>query len=179
MTYSVWVGEEWLDVDIPAMSGEPIVVPNVAAMVRSEDGAALLLQRRDKPGEPVRGRLEVPGGRWVAGEGPAEAVAREVREETGVELVAEIADTGRLAMGQNRSCGYAHPVAVVNGMEGVYPSLHVIFECVGSGDPVAQPGETAEPRWWPIDEVRSLLRDDPEQFVDQTRAMLTVYLGEL
>ena len=44
----------------------------------------ILLQRRDKPGEVVRGRWEVPGGRWRAGERPDVAVAREVEEETGV-----------------------------------------------------------------------------------------------
>ncbi len=179
MTYSVWVDEEWLEVSIPAMSGEPIVVPNVAAIVLSEDGADLLLQRRDKPGEPVRGKLEIPGGRWGAGEGPAEAVAREVREETGIELTAGIAGTGRIEIGRHRSCGFARPVAVVNGMDGVYPSLHIVLECVGAGEPVPSPGETADPRWWPIDEVRSLLRSDPDQFVDQTRAMLTVYFDEV
>lgn len=177
MTYSVWVDEQWLEVSIPEMSGEALVVPNVAAIVLSEDRRAMLLQRRDKPGEPVRGMLEVPGGRWGAGEAPELAVAREVREETGVELIESVAGTGRIEIAEHRSCGYVRPIAVVNGMEGVYPSLHVVFECIGAGDPVGQPGETADPRWWPIADVRTLLRDDPEQFVDQTRAMLTVYFA--
>lgn len=175
MTYPVWVNESWLEVTIPEMGGEALVVPNVAAVVLNEAGDAILLQRRDKVGEPVRGRLEVPGGRWGAGEPPDEAVAREVNEETGVALVKPIAGTGRVEIARNRSCGYVRPVAVVNGLEGVYPSLHVVFECRGVGDPVAQPGETADPRWWPIADVKALLRKDPEQFVDQTRAILTVY----
>ena len=147
MTYAVWVDQQWLDVSVPEMSGEPLVVPNVAAIVLSVDRDKMLLQRRDKPGEPVRGRLEVPGGRWGAGEAPERAVAREVREETGIELVEPPAGTGRIEIAENRSCGYARPVAVVNGLEGVYPSLHVVFECIGSGEPIAQPGETADPRW--------------------------------
>ncbi len=175
MTYSVWVGESWVDVAIPEMSGELLVVPNVAAIVLSPDRTELLLQRRDKPGEPVRGKLEIPGGRWGAGEPPELAVAREVREEAGIELIEPVADTGRVEIAQHRACGYAIPVAVVNGLEGVYPSLHVVFECIGAGEPVAQPGETADPRWWPIGEVRRLLRGAPDQFVDQTRSMLTVY----
>ena len=80
MTYAVWVDQQWLDVSVPEMSGEPLVVPNVAAIVLSVDRDKMLLQRRDKPGEPVRGRLEVPGGRWGAGEAPERAVAREVRD---------------------------------------------------------------------------------------------------
>ena len=175
MTYSVWVDQEWRDVNIPEMDGEALVVPNVAAIVVTEDRASLLLQRRDKPGEPVRGKLEIPGGRWGAGEAPEQAVAREVWEEAGIRIVVPVADTGRVEIDKHRSCGFVRPVAVVNGLEGVYPSLHVVFECVGAGDPVAQAGETADPRWWPIAEVRALLSEDADQFVDQTRAMLSVY----
>lgn len=175
MTYSVWINQSWVDVPVPEMSGEPLVVPNVAAIVLSKSRNEVLLQRRDKPGEPVRGKLEVPGGRWGAGEPPEVAVAREVREETGIELIESVVGAGRVDIATHRSCGFVHPVAVVVGLEGTYPSLHVVIECVGSGDPVALPGETADPRWWPIDEVRQVLDENPDRFVDQTRAMLTVY----
>ena len=177
MTYSVWVDESWVDIPIPEMGGEGLVVPNVAAIVLSVDRQDLLLQRRDKAGEPVRGRLEIPGGRWNAGEPPEDAVVREVREETSLTLINTVSETGRVEIAKNRSCGYVHPVAVVNGLEGTYPSLHIVFECVGAGEPIPQSGETADPRWWPISEVRDLLHNDPGQFVDQTRAMLTVYFA--
>lgn len=175
MTYAVWANEQWIDVPVPEMGGEALVVPNVAAIVLSRDGASMLLQRRDKIGEPVRGKLEIPGGRWRAGEAPDDAVAREVREETGIELDAPIPGVSRIEISMNRACGAVRPVAVVNGLDGAYPSLHVVFECVGDGEPRPQPGETADPRWWPLDKVRSLLINDADQFVDQTRAMLTVY----
>ncbi|MCP4303878.1 MAG: NUDIX domain-containing protein [bacterium] len=177
MTYSVWVNEQWVDVPVPEMGGEALVVPNVAAIVLSTDRTTMLLQRRDKIGEPVRGKLEIPGGRWGAGEAPEDAVAREVREETGIELVEPPAGVSRIEISENRACAAVHPVAVVNGLDGVYPSLHVVFECTGEGRPRAQPGETADPQWWPLDDVRKLLAHDPDQFVDQTRAMLTVYFG--
>lgn len=177
MTYPVWVNESWVEVSVPEMAGEPLVVPNVAAIVLSAAGDAILLQRRDKAGEPVRGKLEIPGGRWGAGEPPEVAVAREVREETGIELIAPVADVGRIDIATNRACGYVRPVAVVVGLEGTYPSLHVVIECVGAGEPVGRPGETADPRWWPIHDVRRLLAETPDVFVDQTRAMLEVYLS--
>lgn len=179
MTYAVWVEGEWMDVPVPEMGGEALVVPNVAAVVLSVNRDEMLLQRRDKVGEPVRGKLEIPGGRWGAGEAPEMAVSREVKEETGIELVEPVAGVSRLDLGENRACGAVHPVAVVNGLDGVYPSLHVLFECVGAGDPRPQPGETADPKWWPTDSVRALLADDPDQFVDQTRAMLTVYFNSV
>lgn len=175
MTYPVWVGERWIDVPVPEMDGEPLVVPNVAAIVHNEAGDAILLQRRDKPGEPVRGKLEIPGGRWRAGEAPDAAVAREVGEETGLSLVEPFPPVDRVVAGDNRSCAVARPVAVINGLEGSYPSLHVLFECVGAGEPRAQDGETADPRWWPVSDVVELLKRAPDEFVDQTRAMLVAY----
>ncbi len=175
MTYPVWVDGGWLDVKVPEMGGEPLVVPNVAAIVLNEDRTAMILQRRDKPGEPVRGKLEIPGGRWVAGESPDDAVAREVAEETGLTLLALPAGIRRVDLGEKRACAVAHPVAVINGLEGTYPSLHVLFECVGRGEPRPQSGETADPQWWPLAEVEKLLAQSPASFVDQTRAMLSAY----
>lgn len=174
MTYSVRIGDEWVAVPVPAMGGEPLVVPNVAAVVRHTDGK-ILLQRRDKPGEPVRGKLEVPGGRWRAGEPPDLAVIREVAEETGVTVTFPDADVARIELGEYRSCAVAQPVAVVNGLDGTYPSLHVLFACQGHGEPRPQQGETADPRWWPEAEVRAMLADHPDEFVDQSRAMLLAY----
>lgn len=48
------------------------------------DKGALLLVRRDR--EPARGQWSLPGGRVEAGESLREAVAREVREETGIDV---------------------------------------------------------------------------------------------
>ena len=177
MTYRVWVDDGWIDVSVPEMGGEALVVPNVAAIVLNESRDALLLQRRDKPGEPVRGRLELPGGRWGAGEPPDVAVIREVAEETGVEVLALTEPVQHLESGVNRTCAMARPVAVVNGLDGSYPSLHVVFECTGRGEPRPQPGETADPRWWPIGQVKDMLAANPDELIDQSRAMLTAYFA--
>lgn len=176
--YRVWSGAEWLEVAVPDMSGEAIVVPNVAALVFEGAGReSILLQRRDKPGEVVRGRLELPGGRWRAGEAPDAAVSREVLEETGIELLAVSAGTERMEAAEHVAFAMARPAAVVNGLDGAYPSLHVLFECRGVGIPRPQPEETVDPRWWALDDVQSHLVNAPEDFVWQTRAMLRAFFG--
>ena len=53
------------------------------AVVRDERGRLLLIKRAH---EPAAGRWTVPGGRVEPGETAAEAAAREVREETGLEV---------------------------------------------------------------------------------------------
>jgi 8-oxo-dGTP diphosphatase len=57
------------------------IVPCVGAVVQ-DDAGRLLLVRRGR--EPSRGLWSLPGGRVEPGETPAEAVVREVREETGL-----------------------------------------------------------------------------------------------
>ncbi len=56
----------------------------VAAVVRRDDGSVLVARRR--PGSHLAGLWEFPGGTVEDGERPEEALARELREELGVEL---------------------------------------------------------------------------------------------
>jgi 8-oxo-dGTP diphosphatase len=60
-------------------------VPCAGAVVRDPAGRLLLVRRGREPG---RGRWSLPGGRVEPGETAAAAVVREVREETGLEVVA-------------------------------------------------------------------------------------------
>jgi 8-oxo-dGTP diphosphatase len=59
-------------------------VPCAGAVVRDSAGRLLLVLRGREPG---RGRWSLPGGRVEAGETVAEAAVREVREETGLDVV--------------------------------------------------------------------------------------------
>lgn len=173
MTYEVWTGEGYATLPAATSSGEVVVTPNVNGIVRDVTRPDhILLQRRDKPGEVVRGRLEVPGGRWRAGERPEEALLREIAEETGVDIVAVDGIEEAWMPVAQIGVAVARPVAVVSGFRGAYPSLHVVFACRGEGAPRPLPGETAEPRWWPEPEIRRLLATDPEAFVWHSRAIL-------
>lgn len=56
------------------------LVVAVAALVRNSDGQVLLIRRGDN------GLWAIPGGAQELGETPSQAVVREVREETGLEV---------------------------------------------------------------------------------------------
>jgi 8-oxo-dGTP pyrophosphatase MutT (NUDIX family) len=149
--HPVWSGGDWIRLPVAAMGGEALVVPTVAGLVSpSEAGDQLLLQRRDKPGEVVRGLLEVPAGRWRAGETAVEALAREVAEETGLAVRSMAGEVRRLEAYPGR------PVTVLQ--------------------PRGRQGESADPRWYPIEEVRVLL-DDPGRFTGVAYAVLATWLG--
>ena len=63
-----------------AMGNELILVAGADAIVWNPSGEFLITQRR------YDGKWELPGGAIDPGETPAEAVQREVREETGLEV---------------------------------------------------------------------------------------------
>jgi ADP-ribose pyrophosphatase YjhB (NUDIX family) len=68
------------------------VVACVGAVVLDDRGRLLLIRRGT---EPSKGSWSVPGGRVEPGESPAEAVVREVREETGLAVRAD-REVGRI-----------------------------------------------------------------------------------
>jgi 8-oxo-dGTP diphosphatase len=108
-------------------------VPAVGALLRDARGRVLLVLRGN---EPDRGTWSLPGGRVEDGEQPAEAVVREVLEETGlhVEVRRRLAQVER-----------PHPDG------GVY----VIddFEVVQSGGTLLAGDDASAVRWFTADDV--------------------------
>jgi 8-oxo-dGTP diphosphatase len=118
-----------------------LLMPSVAGIVRDARGRVLLVRQRDN------GVWSTPGGIIEMEDTPANAVVREVWEETG------------LVVRPSRIIGvYGGPNLVVvypNGDETQYISC--IFECeILSGEPRAGDDEISDVRYWSRDEARSL-----------------------
>jgi 8-oxo-dGTP pyrophosphatase MutT (NUDIX family) len=171
----VWTEDGWVQAPVAGMGGEALVVPNIAALVLREGTSDLLLQRRDKA-EVVRGRWEIPTGRWRAGETPWEALCREVEEETGLTVRSMEGEGRRLESQAGWPVHVLEPAAVVVGVAGAYPALVVAFACRAEGEPRPVPGETAEPRWYPVEEVRALMAN-PALFTAAAHAVLVAWQG--
>ncbi|WP_306212173.1 NUDIX hydrolase [Actinoplanes sp. RD1] len=107
-----------------------LLLPGVSAVVRDSGGRILLARRSDN------GRWSLPAGVIDPGEQPADAVLREVFEETGVR--AEIERVGGVA---------THPVVYPNGDSCEY--LNVWFRCraVG-GEARVNDDESTEVGWF-------------------------------
>lgn len=69
------------------------VVVNV--LVRDESGTGLVLVRQAKAGDPVS-RWAVPGGKVERGETLHDALARELREETGLAYAGDVTHSVRI-----------------------------------------------------------------------------------
>ena len=101
-----------------------------------EDGR-LLLVRRGRP--PGAGEWSIPGGRVEAGELVADAVVRELREETGIDGV----------------CGPLLTWVELVGEDHHFVVLDFTVRAPGGQAPVAG-DDAAEAAWVPLDQVASL-----------------------
>lgn len=108
-----------------------VAIACVGAVIEDETGRLLVVQRQHDPGA---GLWSIPGGRVEPGESDAEALVREVREETGLDCV--VGDLlGRVRRGHYAIADYA--VRVTGGTL-----------CAGD--------DAVEVRWCTRDELRAL-----------------------
>jgi 8-oxo-dGTP diphosphatase len=108
--------------------------PTVQAWIE-RDGAYLALRRGQ---EPLKGRWNMPGGFVEPGESGPEAIAREVREETGLEV--EVDDVlGIFA-------------STYGDGEDAKPIFDVAYRCRITGGDFVVSDESEEAGWFPLAE---------------------------
>lgn len=128
----------------------PSPIPGVSVLVVRE-GRALVVRRGRAP---LRNWWALPGGRLEAGESPVEAAAREIREETGLE-VTNLIPIERFTFTADNGRQYA--LTVFSGEAGDGPAV--------AGD------DAAELRWVLPEEGAAL------SLTDQTREVFARHLA--
>jgi ADP-ribose pyrophosphatase YjhB (NUDIX family) len=108
----------------------------VGAIVHDAEGRLLLI-RRGRP--PAEGRWSLPGGRVEAGESDAQAVVRELAEETGLRV-----EPGSLVGQVERP-----------GPGGVVYDIHD-YAAIVTGGTLAAGDDASDARWASLSELRSL-----------------------
>lgn len=126
-------------------------IPCVGAVVKDETGRLLLIKRGHEPGV---GLWSIPGGRIEPGESDVAALVREVREETGLDVVA-----GRL-LGVVQRPGLAGAVADIRD-----------YVAVVTGGELMAGDDAADARW--LDPAAVALMDAAGQLTSGLAEALT------
>jgi mutator protein MutT len=111
-------------------------IPCAGAVIKDDLGRMLLILRGHEPG---KGLWSIPGGRIEPGETGEEAVVREVREETGLEVTC-----GQL-LGSVERPGRAADVIVISD-----------FTAIVVGGELAAGDDAADARWVTPDQLAAL-----------------------
>ncbi len=106
------------------------------------DKGALLLIKRDR--EPAKGKWSLPGGRVEAGESLREALVREVREETGIDV-----DVDGLI-------GVAERIVRDDGGAIEYHYVILDYVCNARSTELKAGDDAADARWVPVGELPDL-----------------------
>jgi 8-oxo-dGTP diphosphatase len=68
------------------------------------------------------------------------------------------------------------PFGAYQTIKGPFDSVGVYFRCKVQGESLSSGDETKNPRWISVDELRSMMADEPLQFSNVDRAGIMFYL---
>lgn len=149
--------------------------------INGEDN--ILMQTRVKPEALYEdGLIEIPAGKIRAFESIFDALRREVKEETGLDIT-EI-------QGENLSTVYKGnsymvlnfmPFSCAQNLVGNYPIMVFVFICKAEGEMLPFSDESKNYKWTPVSVIRRLLEDSPEIFypmhIDTLKKYISISVG--
>lgn len=120
----------------------PSHIVAVAGVVVNSEGKLLLVRNR------YRGAWEYPGGQVENGENLIEALRREIREESGIEV--EVGELFCIASNVAQYPGY-------NGVKEIPTKVMLDFACKPIGGQEQTSDETSEVAWFTLQEAQAMI----------------------
>ncbi|MGE5673803.1 MAG: NUDIX domain-containing protein [Mycobacterium leprae] len=140
----------------------------------TDQGTQLLLQFRDRPDEPRR--LELPGGTLEEYEPILDGLAREIREETGLQVSRILDDTGWTVWdGESTQVECLKPFFVYQTLNGPIDSTGFFFRCEAEGELTSAGDWASGHTWVGVSELEERFRTAPGEFHWLTQAALAHY----
>ncbi|MFZ5354884.1 MAG: NUDIX hydrolase [Bacillota bacterium] len=160
---------------------ERFMIPGVAGIIeKTVNGVKhILIQERFKDDAPLEeGQLEIPAGKIREFENIYDCLRREIKEETGLDVVEIQGETESSILESNgyKVLSYA-PFASSQNIEGVYPIMVQTFICRVDGDVLANSSESRAIRWISLNELERLMSEECSKFYPMHVNTLKKYLA--
>lgn len=145
---------------------EQFSIPGVGGIItKSMDGEiSILMQTRSKPQAPQEnGLLEIPAGKIRAFENIFDALKREIKEETGLDVVEILGESLSAVYEENayRVINFM-PFSCAQNLAGDYPLMVFVFICRVTGELLPFSDESKDYKWTPVSEIKRILADSPQ-----------------
>jgi len=160
---------------------EQFSIPGVGGIIVKEiDGIRnILIQTRVKPDALHEdGLLEIPAGKIREYESIFDALKREIKEETGLDVTEISGESLSTIYEENSYCVINFmPFSCSQNIIGSYPIMVFVFICKVKGELLPFSDESKNYKWMPVSELRRLLMDSPEIFYPMHVDTLKKYIG--
>lgn len=158
---------------------EQFSIPGAGAIiVNNQNGCEyILLQERYKNDAPnENGLLEIPAGKIRAFESIFDTLRREVKEETGLDIIEiEGENTASVYTANGYQVLNFEPFACSQNTKGTYPIMVFTFICRAEGTLLSHSNESKNYRWVEKSELRKLLIE-PNRIYPMHRDTLLTYI---
>lgn len=166
--------------ELPTLRGEELYIPFVGAIIERTDQEGkkqILIQTRQKQSDLIySGCIEIPGGKLQAYEDVYQTIRREVKEESGLDIVFIQNEDRRIDyQNKNDTSTLIEPFCVTQMRNG--PFIGLIFLCQATGTPAKITDETTDVKWINVEELREIIRKQPEKIYTAFLGPLKKYIG--
>lgn len=161
-----------------------IAIPVISAIVERDtaSGKEILIQTRiAKYDKLYQGTIEIPAGRIEAFENVKETIIREVKEETGLDVIKIIPDpSGKIyTTSRNDKSIVFNSYCCQQLLKGNIPWIGFVFVCkVKDGKLRPAEGETKDLRWIKLAELQDIIKNSPDSIFTLQLPVLDFYLKE-
>ncbi len=158
-------------------------VPIISAIIErdSPSGKEILVQTRIAGYDDMyRGTIEIPAGRIERFENIRDAIVREVKEETGLDAIEINPDIPRteLRTSKNDAAIVFTTYCCQQLLRGNIPWIGFVFLCKVKGKLQPAKGETKDPKWMNVNELKVIIENTPEKIFTLQLPVLDYYIKQ-